>query len=199
MGKLYQPTTVEIAGLWAQKTPTSAGYPMFVAAEQLLANIDAAFALRKGNILVHDAHAKRAALLTNNATTCTCAEFNHAPFVPPHIGLTPPPRIVRHCRHTLAWQGYARILRRHYQVLRGHTPGNLITTDRWKLGEHHPADVLAYLLFAEWLAGTPLLSRSSAQLAQEQALNQHPHAHAARRAAAQGTVQETPYEDQRQH
>ena len=169
---------------------------MFVAAEQLLANIDAAFALRKGNILVHDAHAKRAALLTNNATTCTCAEFNQAPFVPPHIGLTPPPRIVRHCRHTLAWQGYTRILRRHYQVLRGHTPGNLITTDRWKLGEHHPADMLAYLLFADWLAGTPLLSRSSAQLAEEQALHQHPHA--ARRAAAQGTQQET-YEDQRQH
>jgi hypothetical protein len=185
MGKLYQPTTVEIAGLWAQKTPTSAGYQMFVAAEQLLANIDAAFTLRKGNILVYDAHAKRAALLTNNATTCTCAEFNQAPFVPPQ-------RIVRHCRHTLAWQGYARILRRHYQVLRGHTPGNLITTDRWKLGEHHPADVLAYLLFAEWLVGTPLLSRSRAKLAQEQALNQHPHAHAARRAAAQGTVQETP-------
>ena len=198
MVKLYQPTTVEIAGMWAQKTPTSAGYPMFVAAEQMLANIDAAFTLRKGNILVYDAHAKRAALVTNNATTCTCAEFNQVPFVPPGHSLAPR-RIVRHGRHPLAGRGPPRILRRHYQVLRGHTPGNLITTDRWKLGEHHPADVLAYLLFAEWLAGTPLLSRSSAQLAQEQALNQHPHAHAARRAAAQGTVQETPYEDQRQH
>ena len=197
MGKLYQPTTAEISGLWAQKTPTSPGYAMFVAAEKMLTNIPGAFTMRQGNILVHDPHAKRPALLTNNAATCTCAEFNQAPFVPPHIGLAPPPRIVRHCRHTLAWQGYTRILRRHYQVLRGHAPANLAATDRWKLGEHHPADMLAYLLFAEWLAGTPLLSRSSAQLAQEQALHQHPHA--ARRAAAQGTQQETPYEDQRQH
>ena len=197
MGKLYQPTAVEVAGLWAQKTPASPGYAMFVAAERLLVGTPDAFTMRKGNILVYDAYTKRPALLTNNATACTCVEFNQAPFVPPHIGLTPPPRIVRHCRHTLAWQGYARILRRHYQILRGHAPGNLITTDRWKLGEHHPADMLAYLLFAEWLAGTPLLSRSSAQLAQEQALHQHPHA--ARRAAAQGTQQETPYEDQRQH
>ena len=98
---LYQPTATEIAGLWAQKTPTSAGYPMFVAAEQMLANIDAAFTLRKGNIQVHDTHAKRAALLTNNATTCTCAEFNQVPFVPPQLSIGPQ-RIVRHCRHTLA-------------------------------------------------------------------------------------------------
>ena len=198
MGKLYQPTAAEISGLWAQKTPASPGYQMFVAAEKMLTSIDDAFILHKGNILVYDAHTKRAALVTNNGTTCTCVEFNQAPFVPPQLGIGPQ-RIVRHCRHTLAWQGYARILRRHYQILRCYAPGNLITTDRWKLGEHHPADVLAYLLFAEWLAGTPLLSRSSAQLAQEQALHQHPHAHAARRAAAQGTQQETPYEDQRQH
>lgn len=192
---LYQPTATEIAGLWAQKMPASPGYAMFVAAEKLLANIPGAFTMRKGNILVHDAHAKRPALLTNNAATCTCAEFNEAPFVPPHFGLTPP-RMVRHCLHTLAWQGYTRILRRHYQILRNDAPANLAATDRWMLGEHYPADMLAYLLFAEWLAGAPLLSLSSARLAKEQAQHQHPHA--ARLAAAQGTQQEN-YEDQRQH
>jgi hypothetical protein len=168
---------------------------MFVAAEKLLANVASSFARRDGNLRVQDAHAKRSALLINNAATCTCIEFNQAPFVPPHFGLMPP-RMVRHCAHTLAWSGYTRILRRHYQILRGNAPGSLAATDRWKLGEHHPADMLAYLLFAEWLAGTPLLSQSSAMLAQEQA--QHKHPHAARHAAAQGTKQES-YEDQRQH
>ena len=99
MGKLYQPTAAEISGLWAQKTPASPGYQMFVAAEKMLTSIDDAFILHKGNILVYDAHTKRAALVTNNGTTCTCVEFNQAPFVPPQLGIGPQ-RIVRHCRHT---------------------------------------------------------------------------------------------------
>lgn len=170
---------------------------MFVAAENLLANIAKNFVMRQGKLHVHDAHARRQALLTNNAATCTCIEFNQTPFVPPHFGLTPP-RNVRHCTHTLAWQGYTRILRRHYQILRDHAPASLAATDHWKLGEHHPADVLAYMLFAEWLASTPMLRQSSALLAKEQA--QHRHPHAARRAAALATTQqETNYEDQRQH
>ena len=49
MGKLYQPTTVEISGLWAQKTPASPGYAMFVAAEKLLAGKQRPTAIFCGN------------------------------------------------------------------------------------------------------------------------------------------------------
>ena len=171
---------------------------MFVAAEQLLTNVARAFMLRNGQLQVHDAQAKRAALLTHDAARCTCIEFNMTPFVPPYIGLTPRQN-VRHCTHTLAWQGYTRILRRHYQVLRGNAPGNLAAADRWKLGEHHPANTLAYILFADWLSSTPMLAQSKALLAKEQPQYRHPNA--ARRAAALATITQEiqTYEDFAQH
>jgi len=180
MGKLYQPTTAEIAGLWTHKTPTSPGYAVFVKAEQLLANTNIAFKLHQGKLRVHDSHAKRPALLTGD--TCTCTEFNELPFVMPQISHIAERRTIRHCSHTLAWAGYERILRNHYQTLRQYAPAPLQSTDDFRKGEHHLADLQAYLLFAEWLAGTPRLAASTAQI------EQYATPQRAGRAAAQGTI-----------
>ena len=181
MGKLYQPTATEIAGLWTHKTPMSPGYAMFVKAEQLLANTNIAFKMHQGKLRVHDAHAHRPALLTGS--TCTCTEFNELPFVLPQIGNR---RTIKHCAHTLAWAGYERILRKHYQTLRKYAPAPLQSTDDFRQGEHHLADIQAYLLFAEWLTGTPQLAISTAQIEKERI--QYAMPQSAGRAAAQGTI-----------
>jgi hypothetical protein len=116
--RIYQPTREELDALW----PTfGRNDKLVIAARAILADVNLAFSRFTERIRVYDPLTGGISLLlAGQPPQCTCLQWRERPLTLP--------RGRRHCPHTLAWDGYVTILRRHYdQQAMVQTPANYST------------------------------------------------------------------------
>lgn len=147
----YQPTEIEIAALWARKSPGSAGYDMMCQAENMLRHINQHFVYRDGRF---ETVGKNRVIVTATpaGTTCTCKTYREQPFVPRRYGDVVISQVIRHCPHTLAITGYIRILIGRYQAVKNQCPQAIQAQEIWRNGEYQLANLATYMAFGAWLA-----------------------------------------------
>ena len=156
---MYKPTAGEIADLWVRETKSIPLRDAIAQARALLAE-EKPFIWRSQTLYSITLPKRTATIITNEGESCTCNQFHYDGVVLPLIK-------TQHCHHTLAWAGYTRILRAHYQLLRGHFPETKLA-DKWMNGEHHPPSIEAYINLSAWMEAHPAqVTASRARLEHE--------------------------------
>ncbi len=102
--RIYQPTREELDTLFPTFDPAD---KLVISAKAMLADVNLAFNRYTERMRIYDPLTGNVCLLiAGQPPQCTCLQWRERP-------LTLPPG-KRHCPHTLAWDGYVTILRRHF-------------------------------------------------------------------------------------